>query len=102
MKKRLIILYFSVAATVIICTLILSIGATGVKKAPAPEKEEKLDFTLSLYENRPALFDGNSLLEVYDDIAVSSLPPADQTALKDGIKIDSFAQLYTLLEDFDG
>ena len=102
MKKRLIILFCPLAVAVIICAVVLTPHPTESTAAVSSAPAEKLHFTLSLYGGHPALFDRDDLLEVYDDIPVNSLPPADRTSLEDGIEINSFEELYTLLEDFDG
>lgn len=58
-------------------------------------------FLLGLYGGRLALFSGTSgqLLEVFP-LRAESLPPADQEALKTGIRVESEAVLPHYLEDY--
>lgn len=103
MKTRLIVLLSCVVITVITCTALFSVKAErGKEPNDTPRQEEAVNFTLAVWGNNAALFDGGQVIEIYDDIIVSSLPPADQTALEQGITITSFDQLESLLEDFDG
>lgn len=103
MKTRLIVLLSCVVITVITCTALFSVKAEPSKEPNiTSSRQETVNFTLAVWGNNAALFDGGQVIEIYDDIIVSSLPPADQTALEQGITITSFDQLESLLEDFDG
>lgn len=103
MKKRLFLLGGTVIATVILCAVLLTVSTSAGATADAVSSSpEELNFTLLAYGGAVALFDDEELLEVYDDIVLNALPPADRTALEEGIAIKSFEQLSALLEDFDG
>lgn len=104
MKNRLIIICTTVAITVILCAALFSVSAAPV----VPEgtgnntsSDTALHFTLAAWGNNIALYDDGEIIEVYEDILLSALPPADRTALNEGIEITSFEQLSSLLEDFE-
>ncbi len=105
MKNRLIILICTVIITVITCSALFSVRAMPTSpevNTNSSSNPQNLGFVLAAYGNNAALYDGNEIIEVYDSILISALPPADRTLLEQGIEISSFEQLTTLLEDFDG
>lgn len=99
---------FNIKKTFIIVAVVLVFGS--VLLSPIAEKNTKQknasnsknsQLTLTEYYGHTALFEGKKLIEEYPECDVSSLPLADQTALKKGIKVKSYDELFSLLEDFD-
>ncbi len=104
MKNRLIILCVTAVVTIIVCITLFSVSAIPLSpevNTNSTASSTSLGFTLAAYGNNIALFDDGEIIEVYEDILLSALPPADRTALNSGIEITSFEQLSSLLEDFE-
>lgn len=89
--------YYAVLAVTAVCCAVILCTNTYAK-----QKDDSINFLLKTNGECLALYDEGKLIEQYDTVLVSSLPPADRQALKKGIKITSFEQLYSLIEDFDG
>lgn len=92
MKKRLLILSVSLLITIII--VIFSFIKVSAKSNTSLLLKE-LNGTVALYK-------GNKIIKIYDEIVVSVLPKNDQEALKSGIIIKNEEQLMSIIEDYDG
>lgn len=92
MKKRLLILLVSL--TITITTVIFSyIKVSARNSAPMILKERN---------GKVALYKGNQIIKIYDEIVISVLPKIDQEALYSGIIIKNEKQLDAIIEDYDG
>ena len=88
------------AITVIIFTLILSIILMLIAyrgKANNPEK-----YVLKEYNGAVALFLGEEVLSVYDNIVLSTFPNADRQKFIEGIPVSSPEDAQIIIEDYDG
>lgn len=59
------------------------------------------EYVLKSHGDFLALYYGDKIVEVYDEIVVSSLPVYDQEQFISGIKIKNLEQLDEILEDFE-
>lgn len=90
-----------VLCVLMLCTTltaaVLIPGKTRVEQAP-PTKEYILR-----YENgQVSLFENGELSQSFEGISFDDLPYVDRQSLKDGIKISSYEEALSLVEDFDG
>ena len=92
MKKKLFILVITLTITIV--TVIFSfIKVSASSNAPLILKER--NGTVALYK-------GNKIVKIYDEIVISVLPKSDQEALYSGIIIKNEEQLNAIIEDYDG
>lgn len=92
MKKRLLIL--AIALTITIASVIVSFIKVSANNSPPLILKEK-NGTVALYK-------GNKIIRIYDEIVISVLPKSDQEALYSGIIIKNEEQLNAIIEDYDG
>lgn len=59
------------------------------------------DYTLKSYKNTVALYSGDEIIEIYDNIVLNTLPQKDIIAFKNGIKVAAPSQAETMLEDYE-
>jgi hypothetical protein len=92
MKKRLLILILSL--TITIAAVIFSYLKVSAKNS-APMILKERNGTIALYK-------GNKIVKIYDEIVISVLPKNDQEALYSGIIIKNEDHLNSIIEDYDG
>lgn len=89
------------AMIAVLAAVCLIIGAMIIsfflKKESEPDK-----YILAAYRNTVALFKNGEIVEVYDDVVLSSLPKIDRDMFSKGIEITDTDQVSSLLEDYDG
>lgn len=93
MKKRLTVL--AAAVTLAIFSVIFSFISVAANNQNAP-------LILREYNGCAALYKGNEIIEIYDEIVISVLPQADKEMLASGIVIKNEEQLNSIIEDYDG
>lgn len=64
--------------------------------------DTSVSYTLKSYKNTVALYNGEEIITIYDNIVLNTLPPKDIQNFKNGIPVSTKAQAETYLEDFDG
>lgn len=94
MTKKLRILAITVAVSIFIIIICL-ITINNVK----PTKTQ--DLVLKTSGNNIALYKGEQIIEVYDEIDVRRLTDYDRQLLKKGILVESESDLLSILEDYD-
>ena len=67
------------------------------------EKNETLDtnYILKAYKNTVALYNGEKLVKIYDDIVLNTLPEKDIYQFRSGLRVSSPEYADKYLEDFD-
>jgi hypothetical protein len=60
-----------------------------------------ISYTLKSYKNTIALYCGDEIVEIYDNIVLNTLPPEDVKNFNSGIPVSTPAQAELYLEDFD-
>lgn len=63
--------------------------------------KSKTDYTLKAYKNTVALYDGETVIQIYNDIVLNTLPEKDIQSFKSGITFENPAQAELYLENFD-
>lgn len=86
----------SVLAAICLITGAIIIGLL-FRNQPQQDK-----YVLASYRNTVALFKNGEVVEVYNDVVLSSLPKCDQDMFSKGIEIKNTDEVSSLLEDYDG
>ena len=94
MKKRLIIVFSAVFIT------LFSVIASYI--SVFANNKDNMDMVLREYNGSVALYKGNEIIEIYDEIVIGVLPDTDRKLLKEGIVIENEEQLSRIIEDYDG
>ncbi len=92
--------YKKAAAAVIVFTLILTIILLLIHYRTPSKVEDK--YTLKEHNGVVALFKGDKVLLVYEDIVLSTFPSADRQKFFEGITVTSPDDAEKIIEDFDG
>ncbi len=66
------------------------------------EIEKNVEYTLKSYKNTIALYSGDDIVEIYNNIVLNTLPEADIQSFNKGVSISSPAQAEIFLENYDG
>ncbi len=59
------------------------------------------NYTLKAYKNTVALYNGEEIIDVYDNIVLNTLPNNDVSKFKSGISVASPSQAEIYLQDFE-
>ena len=59
------------------------------------------NYTLKAYKNTVALYNGEEIVKIYDDVVLNTLPEKDIYLFKSGLSVTSPEQADCYLEDFD-
>lgn len=87
------ILIIAVAVSLVLVTLGFAFGE---------HKPESEPWILQSYGNNVALYNGDSVIEVYGAIMLDTLPDEDKKLLDNGISFMTKEEAKTAIEDFDG
>ncbi len=60
-----------------------------------------VNYTLKSYKNTVALYSGEDIIKIYDNIVLNTLPEKDIQSFNDGISITTPTQAEIYLEDFE-
>lgn len=96
MKIKL--LTIGLLCSAIICTL-------SVKTDRQNANQNKADYhkyVLKSYRNTVALYDGDFLVETYDNIVLDTLPVGDRKTFGEGITVSDKKEALSIIENFDG
>ena len=93
-KKSILSLFLSFAVIVI---LIISINCFKTQN----KKSGNSNYSLKAYKNTVALYNGDKIIEIYNNIVLNTLPEKDILAFKNGIDVSTPSQAETLLEDYE-
>lgn len=63
--------------------------------------EENRQYVLKSHGDYLALYYGDDIVEVYDNIVISSLPVFDREQFLSGVKINNIEDINEILEDFE-
>ena len=84
--------------------IVISVSAFASQSTKTNKQNDntvKTEYILSVYDGRIAVFEVPDTKPVeFFDVYVSSLPYSEQTALENGIKAESRAELQRLIEDY--
>ncbi len=61
----------------------------------------KNNYTLKAYKNTIALYSGDEIIDIYDNIVLNTLPKNDIQNFSNGISFSTITQAEIYLEDFD-
>ncbi len=93
--KRFSIILISV--TLSIMAIIVTVSFVAKSKKNEPQK-----WVLHSYGNNVALYNGDSIIEVYGSIMLDTLPEDDRRQLDNGIAFPTRKEAVNAIEDFDG
>ncbi len=96
MQKIVKMIVFSTA--LIVCIIVIVFSSIGPKQ---PTQISDV-YTLRAYKNTVALYKNDTMLTVYDDIVLNTLPQSDILAFRKGIAVSSQDEAENILEDYDG
>ena len=83
--------------------LSIAISATVLIFGGAEEQVAPTDEYILRYENgRVSLFENGQFSESFEGINFDELPFVDRESLKAGIKMSSYEEILSMVEDFDG
>lgn len=99
--KKLLAITGAVLIAYVILTSVITQDASAPAAVSAHSAEEPTEsgYTVTVYDGRVAVYQGDTLLRL-TDTPVDSLPKADRVRLYDGITVNSDKELKTILEDF--
>ena len=60
-----------------------------------------INYTIKSYKNTVALYHGDEIIEIYNNIVLNTLPPEDIKNFNSGIPVYTPAQAELYLEDFE-
>ena len=60
-----------------------------------------VNYTLKAYKNTVALYNGEEIIEIYNNIVLNTLPEKDIQSFNEGISVTTPAQAEIILEDYD-
>lgn len=92
-KKRIIILI----SVILFLIFVIILSFVTNEKA----KENSIVYKLMAYENNVALFENESILTIYDEIVLNSLPKYDREVFEKGLIISDINTLDEILQDFE-
>lgn len=84
-----------------IAVLTLTLTAVIIFKA-SPKKTDADNYCLKSYKNTVALYNGEEIIQIYNNIVLNTLPEQDVINFNNGIAVATPAQAEIILEDFDG
>ena len=64
--------------------------------------QTSVNYTLKAYKNTVALYNGDEIIEIYNNIVLNTLPEKDIQNFNNGIPVTTPTQAKTYLENFDG
>ncbi len=98
---RLVVLAIAAAGVIATCTLAVLYVRYGREVERYTEKGTPAAYTLGEFEGRLAVYEGEAPFpqKLYE-VAIASLPPAEQEKLRRGIAVGSLEELQLLLEDY--
>lgn len=64
-------------------------------------KKSKEPYYLKSFENNVALYKGNRIVEIYDDININILTDYDRFLLRNGIIVENIEKVDEILEDYN-
>ena len=100
--NRKIMLLFTVLLGIFLFTAVLIFPFVTKQNIDTPDTQSDSALYLKSYQNTVALYEGDTVKEIFSDVVLNALPIKDRNSLNSGILIESEEQLYSLLEDFDG
>ena len=87
---------------VTLCLAVLVLTLTAVDNFAAPQQRNIADnYYLKAYKNTVALYNGEEIVEIYNNIVLNTLPEQDRISFNSGISVATPAQAEILLEDYD-
>ncbi len=100
-------LRFILAVVMLMTSAIFGVKINDIDTSPRSSESESIESStarlmLRFYDGEVSLFEGNAILETFDEINFSTLPEGDRSRLIDGIELESLEDAYSLIEDFDG
>lgn len=93
-KKSILSLFLSLA---VIMILIITVNFFKSQN----KKSDGSNYSLKAYKNTVALYNGDEIIEIYNNIVLNTLPEKDIIAFKNGIDVSTPSQAETLLEDYE-
>ncbi len=66
------------------------------------DAETSVNYTLKSYKNTVALYSGEEIVKIYNNIVLNTLPEKDIQNFNSGIPVATVTQADAYLEDFDG
>lgn len=97
MKRRLIILFTAVILSIV------SISALGVyADRKTARLIDNMPYVLTVRDDCVVIMKNNKILEQLETVNYGALPEYDKNQLKKGMIFQSEAELYSVIEDFDG
>lgn len=61
-----------------------------------------VNYVLKSYKNTVALYNGEEIVQIYNNIVLNTLPEKDIINFNNGISVTTPAQAEVILEDYDG
>lgn len=92
----------NIAISAIIIAISLAIIAFVVGLVIKNKTENPENWVLHSYGNNVALYQGDSIIEVYGSIALNTLPEEDKRLLDNGISFPTRQEAVSAIEDYDG
>lgn len=96
-KKRAVILIVAVIFAATALGALITKGLIDNKFVNEAAKR----YTLKTYGDFLALYNGEKLEEIYEEIVISSLPPLDREKFLNGVTVTDIEKLDEILEDFE-
>ena len=90
-SKKFIIFSLSITLSLIIAAIIFVFC---LKKSKEP-------YYLKSYDNNVALYKGNRVVEIYQDININNLTDYDKYLLRNGIIVENIENVDEILEDYN-
>ncbi len=85
-----------------LCIAVLVLTITAINNFNAPQQKVEDDtYYLKSYKNTVALYNGEEIVEIYNNIVLNTLPEQDIISFNNGIAVATPAQAEIILEDFD-
>lgn len=94
MQKAINYFFLPLFITILACAVLIKVGTNEAKT-------KSTNYMLKAYKNTVALYDNDSIVEIYDDIVLNSLPKTDIYNFSKGIQFESRENAELYLEDFD-
>lgn len=103
MQRTVRLVILGILTVVVLATVVLSVMYVqyGREVPRQTEDGEAAVYTLGVWEGRLAVFEGTAAfpMKLYD-VAIATLPPAEQQKLLKGIAVQTAGELQLLLEDY--
>lgn len=103
MQKKTYYIFFALLSLTLIASVVVSFFISKIDYVDSKQSvpKEAVIYTVQELDGKIAVYEGESKSPTYVySVLVSTLPPLDQQALKNGIKIDSMEKLVRLIEDY--